>query len=433
MDESNEKNSNDVNNSIDAKNNLDVDYWDEHYDDLSGLYRKKPFSSKTYSFMDFPASSRTQPTKNRSRNEPIAIQPAGKLPKELEEDYYLDYRDGYSRHACEFWDWEYFRRFMEKVKLMYQVVISEFARKFPRIDKSKIPAWVNLNDEERFDLEDIASRLTNAEKELAEQLNKFKPRSVLTYCRRYKPLDRVRRMSAQSWTIYHAMQKDLADDLPIKDPLAFAKAYEKFLSSGLHDASELLTMYRGVKVVKREVNLHVKTDFLAKAHPSADLYADIIGEEMYGNMIELIGGLRVEKYDEIENELRLSLSPVLSTDNQVREIVEIYDEYDTIYKLIYDVNHITGKLVNLRLNTPRNDYFMPMFAYDSTDGSGSYDMYEKCIEYREKICNIIMENKYVNEKIKFDLTRLVKYLTQAIENGRNVHEESYHVDDPYAP
>lgn len=399
------------------KDNQHIDL-DEHYEELSGLYRKKPFSQNYL----YASRKNTSKVISEEKKESLFANESN-LPSELNDEYYDNYIEKYTNRDREYWDWLYIRKYMEKVRIFYLALSNVLYRKFEPINKSSLPKFINLELIGAIDINDLASQLSNAEKELSQQFNKFKERSVVSsYFNKYNPLKRLQLLGAKAWTMYHMLNKDL----PVRDVIKFTDSHKRFLNSGFHNDEDLITMYRGATIVNREVRLYVKPNLLSERHPFANLYDDIASDEVYNELISSIGGYTTDEYDNIMTYVLEYLGDKVGSDNDINELISFYNSYDEIYKNIYDINAKTNEL-NL-LKSQRTVNRLPLFSYDSQyDDGGSFDMYETCIEDIHRAKHILSTNKYVNDKIRYDLSRIIKVAKGAIDNASALHEETHEI------
>lgn len=399
------------------KDNSHIDL-DEHYEELSGLYRKKPFP-QTYIYRHSQNNSKRI---TEEKKESLFAN-TNELPIELNNDYYDNYIEKYTNRDREYWDWLYIKKYMEKLRIFYLALSNVFYRRFEPIDKSSLPKFINLELIGVLDINDLASQLSSAEKELSQQFNKFKERSVVSsYFNKYNPLKRLQLLGAKAWTMYHMVNKDI----PVRDVIKFTESHKRFLDSGFHNDEDLITMYRGATIVNREVKLYVKPNLLSKRHSFANLYDDIASDEIYNELISSIGGYTTHDYGDIMSYVLDYLGDKVYTDNEINELISLYNSYDEIYKNIYDTNAKTNEL-NL-LKSQQTVQRLPIFSYDARyEDGGSFDMYETCIEDVNRIKHILSTNKYVNDKIRYDLSRIIKVANTAINNASALHEETHEI------
>ena len=364
---------------MDIKDNSHIDL-DEHYEELSGLYRKKPFS-QTYLY----STRQNTPKEVSNVKEQSLFSKKEYFPIEFNDDYYDKYIEKYSKRDREYWDWLYIRTYMQKVKVLYLALSNVLYRRFSPVDKDNLPKYLNLDLIGSLDINDYALQLSNAEKDLSQQFNKFKERSVVSsYFNTYGPLSRIHILGAKAWIIYHMLNKDL----PVRDVIKFTDSHKKFIDSGFHSDEDLITIYRGATIVNREVQLYVKPNFLAKRHTYANLYDNIPSDEIYNEIISSIGGYTTHHYDEIKRYVLDYLGDKVYNDKDMNELINFYNSYDKIYKNIYDTNLMTNELIS----SQRLGNQLTKFSYDARcEDGGSFDMYEHCIETIFcKIINMLM-------------------------------------------
>lgn len=345
---------------------------------------------------------------DEKQEEPKAKPTFAPLPKEFDNDYYIERRDKYDRHTSQYWDWEYFRRYAKEVLCSYKNMAGYLYTTMPPIDPGDVPNFVDITKppEDEIDIDDLIV----AESQLIRQFARSK-RTIQAKINKHSALSRLQMYAAKTWVMYFA----LTGKVPIKDNVSVKTNYTN-LDKG--DIEQVLKMYRSVKLLEFYIKRYVPRAILGKYKETyREVYKTLSFDEIYDEIIKSVGGATLDDCIDIEKELSPSLVSTAESDQRIKSLLKFYNSY-------LQMRHMANK-TNIRTYMWNNGD-KGRFIYSGDDGEDTgKDFYQESKKYL-KAC-LKLKSKLNENDMPFykDVCKICNELQEAIQNATDAYNISH--------
>ena len=346
--------------------------------------------------------------------EPEIVKTKQDLPKEFDEDYYIEKRDRYSRESyirdsVDYWCWERYRTYANAVFNFYRAVASQFYATYaPDMELPGILDTKSQND----NIDELAVLLDDQERKLMSQFTKSN-RTVRAKINKHTTLARLESYATKAWLMYHVCKGDIA--IPVRNAIGFTRFYAQADRS---DDIDMIRIYRGCQLLQRNFRLYIKSKFLFKQDHF--LYTDVDARIPFNEILESINVINIQKNDEIQTEISPDIERLKEKDMKFRFLIDFYRAFDDMQHTLYEIDYITHKY--------RESPSEGISLYSLSSYGVGVDVFDRGLKYY-KWCKI-ESSKYddIDDLFANDIKKMIDRLYSSLTDAKDIYNHTHQMN-----
>lgn len=330
------------------------------------------------------------------------------FPPEFDPEYYIEKQNN-AKIDSEKWDWIKYAQYAQAVFNMYKNVAYKFYTKYAdNIKNMNLPDFV-LDNSNQTDIDILAKKLDNSEKELIAQFSRY-GRTVSAKINRHKRLENLQNYAVFGWIMYHILNHSLG--IPLNNSIRFKSVYENMNED---NAIDLIRIYRGCKILQRNYRIYVRNNFMEKQ--GHYLYKDIDIKEKYDELVKNLNGITSKECEAILQRIRPKIASLKNQNSSLKNLIDFYHRYDDIQRTIYEINRINNEWIQNK----------GWYVFCDSSYSDGQDVYKRGENYK-RFCEQVKNNcSQYDEIFVKDIEKLLNELNEALISANIAHKAS-HID-----
>ena len=330
------------------------------------------------------------------------------IPKEFDNGYYIDHKEKYYKHATQYWDWEYFRRYANAVYDAYKNMAEYFFTNLKPIEPNDIPYFVNLAETPHQDIN--INNLIAAENQLVKQFSRSN-RTIQAKINKHSALSRLQMYDAKTWVMFFA----LTDKIPVKDNISLKKNYSNMDKNNIE---HVMKVFRSAKLLNFHIKSNVSKAILGKYKGIAnEVYNILKFSAVYDDVVKSVDGVTIEECSAIGNELTPKLAIAAETNDRIKSLFKFYNLYSNIKHVIQKTNTKTYMWKN-----GSSEWFI--YSGDEKEDIGK-DYYQECKRYFSACEKLKAKLSEDDTPFYKDVDKIYHELHEAILNATDSYNASH--------